>query len=1159
MKIILSIWLSGLLLLAALSMPGQERAIRQESGEGAEILEAVSEERQEQVRSEDVKLDGEEGNIVFEKGESVDYMEKPGYHIVPSREINCMHTPSTINASIKCKSAANPLNPKKDELLNNIELTGKLKGKRFTAQTVADDQGGKDNTVTHLRLEANVQAPGINKTLLAGPYVCGDGYAAYAYFEIYYSYCPNQRRFCHAGESHVWLGCKGGDEGTVEFHPTNFHHKFMLYKTIPNQYKIKYHANGGSGTVSSQNAIYDTKLSLRAGAKYKRAGYTLTGWNTKSDGRGTRYDLGEEIKNLTSENGGEITLYAQWRLNTLTVRYNANGGQIDQSSGLNTIESFTSRWNYKTAKKQLVNFSSLRLSRSGYTRLVGAEWNTKPDGSGKAFDQELEYEMLDYAPNLKDGDQEIILYAQWKPNVYTITLNHGLTNPSRTGTDILYKTFERGLFFDRTGSKKFAAGQAIDTPEKAGYLFRGYYTMKKSVGDVIGSHFIKKMIDSDGLPTAEALDRQGIEGNETWYAWYDYQIGCEDYADIPCDITKEAGDIREDFGVRLSYDSDARNVLIHTMQPGCEVSLTAQPSQTKIGNFQSSLSAGSASGSTGNARSVKLPLTVPEGAAYRLKVEKEEKPLCDRLIYFQDGRFRTLVKLGEKDAEEAETGGSLAGSAWGTYDTEYDLYRYDGCSRINNIQGPGNVQRYYRYKDVNMAYNGNGATSGKNILEYDVSLEDMYWFRDNPFTKEKTEKKHTNAGKKYECKVRYCFQGWEMSDESQFTAKDQRKMASIYLNASEKKVIATGTTEDIGTYEEAYPICILPGAGVMDASLSNGTLPGVREVQPKYAAPQSSHANEYINLRAKWDSCPTIVVTPGEKMEFYEGEKVTKEKLIRRLTAHDNEDNKDLVNHPNLNHKLRIVQVSYPQTKQLSQMAYEKVYGEDVPEGFLLDTYYLKLEKGEVVTVLVTFAVTDSTGNTTQEQIPVKIKYNNYPQISSENVFYYLKEEANRGEITAAALIRRASAKDEEDGDVTWKLKLKNFDPQAMKMQTESKAEFEVTYQVTDAYQKTSHKTVQVIVWDEAAVKAEAPRCYVRYISQKYLHTLEENSAWREPENFAYLKSILSNHTPVETWRYTHEDVLAVQDWITEGGQGHWKLGQEINQKFLSRFAHCRQ
>ena len=78
-------------------------------------------------------------------------------------------------------------------------------------------------------------------------------------------------------------------------------------------------------------------------------------------------------------------------------------------------------------------------------------------------------------------------------------------------------------------------------------------------------------------------------------------------------------------------------------------------------------------------------------------------------------------------------------------------------------------------------------------------------------------------------------------------------------------------------------------------------------------------------------------------------------------------------------------------------------------------------------------------------------------------------------------------------------------------------------------------------------------------ISEKYLDTLEQNSVWREPQNFAYLKQILENETPMEIWEFSHEDVLAVQKWVTNEGNGDWKIGQEANQEFLHKFAYCKK
>ncbi len=1132
-----------------------------------ETMDRTMEERQASPPTVTLVQDGNTKNLTFKTGEmrSLDPDDCPdGYHTEVSRKIICKHTAAAINASVKCKKANAPLNPTQSDLKGNVALTGKLRGKGYTARVESFDAGGTRNTVSHLRLMVTVNAGGIkNQAIkLASPYVCGDGYAGYAYFENHFAYCPNTEQFYTVASSHVWLGCTRGDVGNVEFHPTEYQHGFNVYKEVPNKYKVAYDANGGTGSANDQNATYGAPLTLNRGTGFKRTGHTLTGWNTKRDGSGTPYALGGTAKNLTTRNGGTATLYAQWTPNILTVRYHPNGGEADRQNAAQDINYFTSRWSYTAGARDPVDFSTFLLSRHGYARKAGAEWNTRADGSGTSFAQDTKYSLTEYAPDLTTGSRTITLYAQWEPNVHAITLDSQLEDPDRAGTEKLYSKFETGIFFNERCTMELEPGEGkIETPQKEGYRFKGYYD-RKDAGKGQGG---RPEINGAGMlnPESDGSYRRPTHDRDlTWYAWYDYLVSCEDYADIPCDIGREEGDVREDIGISLSFDQRRRIAAVDAGQPGCRVALTGQPAGTKVGEFTSAVDPGSAAGGTGRDGKAQFTILqgVPEGAAYRLEVTKDGRTLHDRMVYYEDGRFRTLARLGEQEPKAVSLGGSIAGSAWGTYGA-YGLYQYHGCTEARDVKEPGTVQRYFRYKDVNMAYSGNGATAGRNTLEYDVSLEDMYQFRDNGFTKEKTEKKYTADKKEYECTVKYGFQGWEMKISSH-EEKEQKKMTQVYNIAKGEGALSDHTTEDISTYQGAEPVRVLLDAnGTGTYQASRGTRGSWEAALQAAAAPKESHAKEYINLAAKWNAFPTIAVTPGEKLEFYEGEDVTKEDLTRRLTSHDNEDNHKN-NRPyiaDLNDKLRIVKISYPEPENHSQEAYEETYENDVPEGFLLDTYYLKLEEDESVDVRVTFAVTDSTGNTTEEEIPVKVKYNHYPEISSEDTFYYLKEEANRGEITGEALTRRAKAQDKEDGNITMKISLRDFDPQTFKMQTESKKEFDVTYQVTDAYKKTTYRTVKVMVWDEDASIAEMPKYYVRYISEKYLDTLEEGSTWREPENLAYLKAVLRNGTPMETWDFSHEDVLAVQEWITENGEGSWKIGQEANRQFLAKFAHCRQ
>ena len=91
-------------------------------------------------------------------------------------------------------------------------------------------------------------------------------------------------------------------------------------KTI---FTVSYNANGGSGTMSSLTIATDAKANLTANA-FTRTGYTFDGWNTAANGSGTSYADTASVKNLTTENGATITLYAQWS-QCPAGTYSANG------------------------------------------------------------------------------------------------------------------------------------------------------------------------------------------------------------------------------------------------------------------------------------------------------------------------------------------------------------------------------------------------------------------------------------------------------------------------------------------------------------------------------------------------------------------------------------------------------------------------------------------------------------------------------------------------------------------------------------------------------------------------------------------------------------------------------------------------------------------
>ena len=100
-----------------------------------------------------------------------------------------------------------------------------------------------------------------------------------------------------------------------------------------NKYTIKYNANGGSGTMSSQSATYDQNVTLNQN-KFTKTGYTFLGWSEDSSATTPTYTDRQTVKNLSATNGATVNLYAVWHKNavsTYLIRFDANGGKGSMS------------------------------------------------------------------------------------------------------------------------------------------------------------------------------------------------------------------------------------------------------------------------------------------------------------------------------------------------------------------------------------------------------------------------------------------------------------------------------------------------------------------------------------------------------------------------------------------------------------------------------------------------------------------------------------------------------------------------------------------------------------------------------------------------------------------------------------------------------------
>ena len=75
-------------------------------------------------------------------------------------------------------------------------------------------------------------------------------------------------------------------------------------------HKIHYDSNKGTGAPADQTKIYGQALKL-SNTQPTRLGYNFINWNTKANGTGISYS--PESNYIAEQNGGTVTLYAQWK------------------------------------------------------------------------------------------------------------------------------------------------------------------------------------------------------------------------------------------------------------------------------------------------------------------------------------------------------------------------------------------------------------------------------------------------------------------------------------------------------------------------------------------------------------------------------------------------------------------------------------------------------------------------------------------------------------------------------------------------------------------------------------------------------------------------------------------------------------------------------
>ena len=120
------------------------------------------------------------------------------------------------------------------------------------------------------------------------------------------------------------------------------------------QYVLRYDANGGTGTMEDQTFPHGQAHPLEKCA-FSREGYRFVGWATEQKGK-VKYEdqksikLENEFPNLKDDND-EVTLYAVWKEQSVTLSYEPNDAELGSvSSALEPVDAVTGTAKGSTAQ-----------------------------------------------------------------------------------------------------------------------------------------------------------------------------------------------------------------------------------------------------------------------------------------------------------------------------------------------------------------------------------------------------------------------------------------------------------------------------------------------------------------------------------------------------------------------------------------------------------------------------------------------------------------------------------------------------------------------------------------------------------------------------------------------------------------------------------------
>ena len=201
----------------------------------------------------------------------------------------------------------------------------------------------------------------------------------------------------------------------------------------------------------------------------KEDGKTFKGWLVD----GKIYQPGDLASTKATK---DTTATAQWEQNVVKIYFNSNKGSIESRGGKYTLDKSYIIYQSNTKTNRTIPYGKelkdtdypdlpdnnsktyIYLTLTGYHIDPATAWSKNADGSGGSFDQTKSYPASDFC-NAKDKSCEVVLYANWRKNQYTLTYDDNGGKGCSTETLKKYH------------NEKWSP---LCTPKRDGYTFGGW-------------------------------------------------------------------------------------------------------------------------------------------------------------------------------------------------------------------------------------------------------------------------------------------------------------------------------------------------------------------------------------------------------------------------------------------------------------------------------------------------------------------------------------------------------------------------------------------------------------------------------------------------------------------------------------------------------------